>query len=81
MNRAAGGYRGDGKTGARDAYVIADQPRMRRDLRRIRPGDEAAIEFKLLIGRRADLVEDCIRTANRLRGGPRTARPVRRAGP
>lgn len=38
VNRAADGYRGEGKTDARDAYVIADQARMRRDLRPIRPG-------------------------------------------
>ncbi|MFJ7905729.1 IS110 family transposase, partial [Kitasatospora sp. NPDC096204] len=43
-----------GKTDARDAHVIADQARMRRDLQPIRPGDEAAIELKLLTGRRAD---------------------------
>jgi transposase len=67
VNRASDGYRGEGKTDARDAYVIADQARMRRDLRTIRPGDEAAIELKLLTGRRADLVEDRTRAVNRLR--------------
>ena len=46
VNRASDGYRGEGKTDARDAYVIADQARMRRDLRPIRPGDEAAIELQ-----------------------------------
>ncbi len=68
MNRASDAYRGEGKTDARDAYVIADQARMRRDLRPIRPGDEAAIELRLLTGRRADLVEDRTRAVNRLRG-------------
>ncbi|WP_251021249.1 IS110 family transposase [Streptomyces sp. ISL-98] len=68
VNRASDGYRGEGKTDARDAYVIADQARMRRDLRAIRPGDEAAIELKLLTGRRSDLVEDRTRSVNRLRG-------------
>lgn len=68
MNRASDGYRGEGKTDARDAYVIADQARMRRDLRPVLPGDEAAIELKLLTGRRSDLVEDRTRTVNRLRG-------------
>lgn len=48
--------------------MIADQARMRRELRPIRPGDEAAIELKLLTGRRADLVEDRTRVVNRLRG-------------
>jgi transposase len=68
VNRASDGYRGEGKTDARDAHVIADQARMRRDLRPIRPGDEAAIELRLLTGRRADLVEDRTRSVNRLRG-------------
>ncbi|MFG3410496.1 IS110 family transposase [Streptomyces sp. NPDC048142] len=68
VNRASDGYRGEGKTDARDAYVIADQARMRRDLRPIRPGDEAAIELRLLTGRRTDLVEDRTRSVNRLRG-------------
>ncbi|WST23409.1 IS110 family transposase [Streptomyces xanthophaeus] len=68
VNRASDGYRGEGKTDARDAYVIADQARMRRDLRPIRPGDEAAVELRLLTGRRADLVEDRTRVVNRLRG-------------
>ncbi|WP_374106017.1 IS110 family transposase [Kitasatospora sp. RG8] len=57
-NRASDGYRGDGKTDAREAYVIADQARMHRDLHPIRPGDEAAIELKLLAAQRTDLVED-----------------------
>ncbi|MEV0643248.1 IS110 family transposase [Streptomyces sp. NPDC050619] len=68
VNRASDGYRGEGETDARDTYVIADQARMRRDLRPIRPGDEAAVELKLLTGRRADLVEDRTRVVNRLRG-------------
>jgi transposase len=68
VNRASDGYRGEGKTDARDAYVIADQARMRRDLRSIRPGDEAALELRLLTGRRSDLVEDRTRVVNRLRG-------------
>ena len=68
MNRASDGYRGEGKTDARDAYVIADQARMRRDLRPIRPGDEIAIDLRMLTGRRADLVEDRTRAINRLRG-------------
>ncbi|MFF3519044.1 IS110 family transposase [Streptomyces sp. NPDC002573] len=68
VNRASDGYRGEGKTDARDAYVIADQARMRRDLRPICPGDEAVVDLKLLTGRRADLVEDRTRVVNRLRG-------------
>jgi transposase len=68
VNRASAGYRGMGKTDAKDATVIADQARMRRDLRPIRPGGETAIELKLLTGRRSDLVEDRTRAVNRLRG-------------
>ncbi|WP_152967014.1 IS110 family transposase, partial [Mycobacterium heckeshornense] len=33
---ASGGYRGDGKTDAKDAAIIADQARMRRDLQPLR---------------------------------------------
>jgi transposase len=67
VNRAAAGYRGTGKTDARDAAVIADQARMRRDLNILRPGDEATVELKILTGRRSDLVADRTRTINRLR--------------
>ncbi|WP_143079112.1 IS110 family transposase, partial [Streptomyces monashensis] len=67
VNRATDGYRGEGKTDARDAKVIADQARMRRDLLPIRPGDEAAIELRLLTEHRSDLVEDRTRTLNRLK--------------
>ncbi len=68
VNRAAGAYRGEGKTDARDAAVIADQARMRRDLAPLRPGDEITAELKLLTGRRADLTADRTRVINRLRG-------------
>lgn len=67
VNRASDAYRGEGKTDARDALVIADQARMRRDLQPIRPGDEATVELELLTGRRIDLVADRTRTVNRLR--------------
>ncbi|MFF1745784.1 IS110 family RNA-guided transposase [Streptomyces mirabilis] len=67
VNRASDAYRGDGKTDARDARIIADQARMRRDLQPIRPGDEATIELGLLTSHRIDLVADRTRTINRLR--------------
>ena len=67
VNRAAAGYRGEGKTDARDAAIIADQARMRRDLQPLRPGDEITTELKLLTTRRTDLVCDRTRTINRLR--------------
>lgn len=67
VHRAAGTYRGEGKTDARDAFVIADQARMRRDLGMLRPGDEIAVDLRILTTRRADLVEDRTRQINRLR--------------
>lgn len=67
VNRASSGYRGQGKTDARDALVIADQARMRRDLNPLRPGDEATAELKLFTARRTDLVHDRTRVISRLR--------------
>ncbi|MHA6792863.1 IS110 family RNA-guided transposase [Pseudonocardia bannensis] len=67
VHRAAAGYRGEGKSDARDAAIIADQARMRRDLTPIRPGDEITVELKMLTARRADLVADRTRAVNRLR--------------
>src|ERR1700757_1439786 len=67
VHHASGGYRGDGKTDAKDAAVIADQARMRRDLQPLRPGDDIAIELRILTSRRSDLVADRTRAINRLR--------------
>lgn len=67
VNRAADGYRGEGKTDARDAAVIADQARIRRDLLPLRAADEISVELKLLTARRGDLVHDRTRAINRLR--------------
>ncbi|WP_405961187.1 IS110 family transposase [Streptomyces sp. NBC_00024] len=68
VNRASDAYRGEGKTDARDARIIADQARMRRDLQIIRPDDESTIELRLHTSHRIDLVGDRTRTINRLRG-------------
>jgi transposase len=68
VNRASAGYRGTGKTDAKDATVIADQARMRRDLAVLRPEDELTVELKILTNRRADLSADRTRRINRLRG-------------
>ncbi|ANS62318.1 putative transposase [Streptomyces lincolnensis] len=40
VHRASEGYRGEGKTDAKDAAVIADQLRVRRDLHPLRGGDD-----------------------------------------
>ena len=63
---AARTYRGDGKTDAKDAAIIADQARMRRDLQPIRSGDQVSTDLRLLTSRRADLVCDRTRAINRL---------------
>jgi hypothetical protein len=68
VNRASEGYRGDGKTDAKDAAVIADQARIRRDLTPLRPGDKLVSELKVLTRHRRDLSDDRTRTINRLRG-------------
>ncbi|MCX4468486.1 IS110 family transposase [Streptomyces albidoflavus] len=68
VNRASEGYRGDGKTDAKDAAVIADQARIRHDLTPLRAGDELVSELKVLTRHRRDLSDDRTRTINRLRG-------------
>jgi transposase len=67
VHRASEGYRGVGKTDAKDAFVIADQARMRKDLGLLRPGEEVAVDLRTLTCRRADLVADRTRAINRLR--------------
>ena len=69
VHHASGSYRGDGKTDAKDAAIIADQARMRRDLQPLRPGDDIAVELRILTSRRTDLVADRTRAINRLRAG------------
>lgn len=67
VNRVSGAYRGEGKTDAKDAAVIADQARMRRDLRELHLEEEMITELRMLTAQRADLVADRTRTINRLR--------------
>lgn len=67
VHRAAGTYRGQGKTDAKDAFVIADQARVRRDLGPLRAGDEIAVDLRTLTNRRTDLVCDRTRAINRIR--------------
>ena len=65
-NRAASSYRGAGKTDAKDALVIADQARMRRDLTVLGGDEELIVELRMLLARRQDLVTDRTRAVNRL---------------
>ncbi len=67
VHHASGSYRGDGKTDAKDAFVIADQARMRHDLHPLHTGDEIAVDLRILTARRYDLVADRTRAINRLR--------------
>ncbi|WP_406368164.1 IS110 family transposase [Streptomyces sp. NBC_01546] len=67
VHHASRGYRGDGKTDAKDAYVIADQARMRRDLQPLQEWDEIVVALKILTGRRYDLAADRTRAINRMR--------------
>ena len=66
VNRASDSYRGESKTDARDARVIADQARMRADLSELEPGEEELAELRILLGRRRDLVVDQNRSITRL---------------
>lgn len=67
VNRARQGtVGGENKSDPRDARVIADQVRTRRDLRPVEPDSEQAAELRLLVGRRRDLVADQTRRLARL---------------
>lgn len=67
VHPAAATYRGDGKTDAKDARIIADQARMRTDLQPVRRSDPIATDLRLLTAHRTDLVCDRVRAINRLR--------------
>jgi transposase len=56
VDRARDAYRGESKTDARDAHVIADQARMRPDLGNLEPGEQEIAELQLLLARRRDLL-------------------------
>lgn len=67
VNGMAGVFRGEGKTDAKDAAIIADVARMRRDLTAITVTDELVVELTRLTAHRADLMADWVRGINRLR--------------
>lgn len=67
VHHASAAYRGDGKTDAKDAAIIADQARMRRDLHPFRHRDGIAADLRILCARRTDLASDRNRSINRLR--------------
>lgn len=68
VNRARRGtVGGEHKSDPKDARVIADQVRMREDLRVIEGMREDDVELRLLVGRRSEIVTDQTRRAARLR--------------
>lgn len=67
VDRARDAYRGESKTDAKDARVIADQARMRPDLSVLEPSEGELVELQLLLARRRDLVTDQSRTIIRLK--------------
>jgi transposase len=68
VNRARQGARGgETKSDPRDAAVIAELARTRRDLRPVEPAGELDAELRLLVSRRRDLVLDQTRRASRIR--------------
>ena len=68
VNRASAAYRGEGKTDAKDAAIIADQARMRRDLRILKLDELVIVELQMLTTHRADVAAERTRTINRIRG-------------
>ncbi|MFG3297157.1 IS110 family transposase [Streptomyces sp. NPDC048179] len=67
VNRMSGAYRGEAKTDARDAYVIAETARHRNDFATIDVPAQLAADLALLTAHRSDLVADRVRMINRLR--------------
>jgi transposase len=68
VNRARQGTTGgESKSDPRDARVIADQVRSRRDLRPIAAAEELDTGIRLLVGRRRDLTDEQTRRLARLR--------------
>jgi transposase len=53
VDRARETYRGESKTDAKNAYVIADQARMRADLGALEPGETELAELELLLAGQA----------------------------
>ncbi|GAA2124730.1 IS110 family transposase [Kitasatospora saccharophila] len=68
VNRMSGAYRGEGKTDAKDARIIADQARMRpKGFAQLHTPPELVTTLQVLTNYRADLIADRVRLINRLR--------------
>ncbi|GAA3812264.1 IS110 family RNA-guided transposase [Streptomyces chiangmaiensis] len=66
VNRMSAAYRGEAKTDARDAYVIAKTTRLRRDFNFVDVPAQLAADPALLTSHRSDLIADRVRLLNRL---------------
>jgi transposase len=67
VNTMSGAFTGEGKTDAKDAHVIAETVRLRRDLPVVDTVTDLTRELALLTGHRTDLIADRVRMINRLR--------------
>jgi transposase len=67
VERMTGAFPGEGNTDTRDALVIAETARLRRDLATLAVPDELVVELSRLVAWRADLTADWVRGVNRLR--------------
>lgn len=68
VNRMSGAYRGEGKTDAKDARVIAGQARMRpKGFAALDTPPELVSTLRVLTNYRTDLIADQVRLINRLR--------------
>ena len=68
VNRSRTALAGEAKTDRRDAFVIAENVRLRRNLGPYKPSEETIACLRLFVGHRHDLVADRTRLINRLRG-------------
>lgn len=67
VNRMTGVFRGEAKSDAKDARVIAETARMRSDLSPVTASDDLVVELRTLTSHREDLMADWVRGVNRLR--------------
>jgi transposase len=67
VHQMSSAYRGEAKTDAKDAYVIAETLRHRGDLAPVEAATSLVSELRLLVTHRTDLVGDRVRMVNRLR--------------
>jgi transposase len=67
VNRMTGVFRGETKSDAKDARVIAETARMRSDSTAVTATDDLVVELTRLTAHREDLMADWVRGVNRLR--------------